>query len=123
MLKLFKNRYYTAMPRIIALESASICQLKCPECPTGRNEIKNTEVGSGLLKLETFKQVVDHNPWIKSISLINWGEMFLNKQLPEIIKYAAEKKVTLEAFGGVNFNNVSDEAIAAMVNYGFGRLT
>ena len=111
------------MPRIIAVESASICQLKCPECPTGRGENKTSEIGRGVLKFEKFKEIVDNNPWIRNISLVNWGEIFLNNQLPEIIKYAAEKKVILEAFGGVNFNTVSDAALEAMVKYGFGRLT
>jgi MoaA/NifB/PqqE/SkfB family radical SAM enzyme len=122
MLKFLKNRFYIAMPRIIAVEGASICQLKCPECPTGRGENKNSEVGRGTLSLEMFQEIVDKNPWIKNISLINWGEIFLNKQLPQIIRYASEKNVRLEAFGGVNFNTVSDEALLAMVKYGFGRL-
>jgi hypothetical protein len=43
-------------PIKISLDASSICQLKCPICPTSKGEIKNTIIGSGFLRLNDFKR-------------------------------------------------------------------
>ena len=57
----------------------------------------------------------DINSNILSIELSNWGEIFLNPELKEIIKYAYSKKIGLFADNGVNFNNVSDEVLECLI--------
>lgn len=56
------------------------------------------------------------------IELSNWGEMFLNKDLIEIMKYAYEHHVSLFADNGVNLNNVTKEVLRALVRYKFKRI-
>jgi MoaA/NifB/PqqE/SkfB family radical SAM enzyme len=71
----------------------------------------------GYLTAENFKKFVKKNPFIKRIGIANNGEIFLNPQLGEIFKHAHEKGISLDALGGVNFNNVSDEILQSLVKY------
>jgi MoaA/NifB/PqqE/SkfB family radical SAM enzyme len=80
-------------------------------------------VGSGFLKLRDFQELLDRNPRLKVIELSNYGEMFLNPELLEIIKYACERGVSLSADNGVNLNNVREEVIEGLVKYKFRSMT
>jgi len=80
-------------------------------------------VGSGFLRLSNFQKLLDENPWIAEIELSNFGEIFLNPDLLEIIKYAYERKVALTAVNGVNLNNVKGEVLEGLVKYKFRTIT
>ena len=108
-------------PGYIRIDASTICQLKCPVCPTAKGEIKEN-LGAGFLKLEDFKKIVDENSWITDIELSNWGEIFLSPDIGKIIEYAYIKKIRLHAANGVNLNNISDEVIEKLVKYKFARL-
>jgi len=105
------------------LDASTICQLKCPCCSIGKGERKRTIIGSGFLSFKDFRTLIDKNPWVRNIELSNRGEILLNPDLLEIIKYAYKKNVVLEALTGVNFNTVKDEVLEAMVKYKFNRIT
>ena len=53
----------------------------------------------------------------------NWGEIFLNPQLEQIVSYAAEKGIILHASNGVNLNRISDDMIDCLVRCQFRELT
>lgn len=110
------------LPSKIRLDAATVCQLKCPECLTTKGEIAKN-LGAKMLKLDNFKKLLDLNPWIRSIELSNWGEIFLNPDLLEIIKYAFEKKIALTALNGVNLNTVREEILEGLVKYQFSDMT
>ena len=109
-------------PFKIGLDASTVCQLKCPSCPNALGKIAQT-LGSKFLKFEDFKKTIDSNPWIRSIELSNWGEIFLNRELLKIAEYAYKKKVVLNAGTGVNLNTVSEEMLEGLVKYRFGRIT
>ena len=114
------------MPKIrpskIRLESSSFCQLRCPSCPTTSKAI-HPAVGSGFLELRNFQQLLDRNPSLREIELSNYGEMFLNPDLLNIIRYAAERGVALRADNGVNLNNVKESVLEGLVRYRFRSMT
>ena len=110
--------YRKVIPKTIGLETSSVCQLKCPCCPTASGEIKE-HVGYGHLKFENFKKIVDENSMLKDIELSNLGEILLNPEFLDIIKYAFEKKVKVRADNGVNLNNVKDDFLEGIVKYKF----
>lgn len=101
----------------IRIDASSVCQLRCTGC--GFQKSNGRELGYGLLTLEHFADFIDKNPQIKRVELSNYGEIFLNPQLIEIMAYAHEKGVALEAAMGVNFNTVSEEQMRALVEYEF----
>lgn len=106
----------------ISLDASTICQLKCPECSTSKGIIRNGIIGSGILSFENFKKIVDCNSNIKEIELSNWGEIFLNPDLIQIIKYAYDKNIKLTAGNGVNLNTINNNTLEALVIYKFGYL-
>ncbi|MDD4939181.1 MAG: cupin domain-containing protein [Candidatus Omnitrophica bacterium] len=106
------------IPRSIRLESSTICQLDCPSCPTALGQIAKN-LGKGFLSFRSFKEIVDSNPWIISIELSNWGEIFLNKDLLKIMKYAYKNNIALHAGNGVNLNNAAEDDLEGLVKYKF----
>lgn len=105
-------------PTTVRLEASTVCQLKCPACPTGSGEIQN-ELGAGFLRFADFKAFIDRYPQIERIELSNWGEIFLNKDLLKILEYAQQQEVALSAYTGVNLNNVSAEVLEGLVQHRF----
>lgn len=103
-------------PTAVRIEASSMCQLKCPLCPTFRGE-NEAVIGRGTLKFTDYKRFIDDNPQIRSVELGNFGEVFLNKDLPKILQYAYEHNVTTSIDEGANLNNASDEALEALVKY------
>jgi len=109
---------YGIMGNSVRIEASSLCQLKCPLCPNTKGDTKKV-IGHGYLKFSNFKKFVDENRWIKNIELSNWGEIFLNPELKDIIKYGYVKKVNLTAFNGVNLNTASEDVLEDLVKYKF----
>jgi len=101
----------------VRLEADSMCQLRCPTCPTGRRLTKAGTIGWGYLKFSDFKHFVGKNPSIKNIELSNWGEIFLNPELKDIIEYAFHRDIALSVGNGVNLNTISEEMIQCLVKY------
>ncbi len=110
------------LPKRIQLEACSLCQLNCPECMARRYEKQAPKDWLGYLKFDDFKKFVDDNEFINEIELANKGEIFLNPELDEIIKYAYYKDVYLTATTGVNLNNVSEKTLENLVKYKFSIL-
>lgn len=102
-------------PKKIRLELCSLCQLNCVTCYMRRGA--DRVYGNGYLKSGTFRRILDQNPFIEEIEISNNGEVFLNPELEQILEYAYQKGVKLTAEGGVNFNDVRDSSIEAMVRY------
>lgn len=105
-------------PKRICIEASSVCQLKCPSCPTATQAIQPA-IGSGFLEPSDFTNLIEQNPWIEEIELSNYGEMFLNPDLLEIMKYAYDRNVVLRADNGVNLNTVEETVLEGLVKYGF----
>lgn len=103
-------------PISLRIDAATHCQLKCPSCATAKGEI-GKQLGGGFLDPDHLKKLIDENPTVAHVELSNWGEIFLNKRLPEILEYAYEKGVALSAGNGVNLNHATDEQLEAVVKY------
>jgi MoaA/NifB/PqqE/SkfB family radical SAM enzyme len=104
----------------LSIDASTICQLKCPECSNTKGIIKSGIIGSGYLRFSDFNRLIQENPEIKNIELSNWGEIFLNPELEDIMKYSYENGIKLTAGNGVNFNDVSETVIESLVKYQFG---
>lgn len=109
-------------PAIVRLEASTLCQLKCRACVTGKGEVQD-HLGADFLKFADFKAFIDRYPRIEAIELSNWGEIFLNKDLLKILKYAQQQAVALSADTGVNLNNVSSKVLEGLVRHRFRSMT
>ena len=103
-------------PVSIQIDASLHCQLACPLCPTADGRVRPA-LGAGHLKLSDFEALLDHNPQIAHVELSNYGEMFLNPQLAEILACAFERKVTVSGDNGANLNFAREDALEAVVRY------
>lgn len=110
------------VPRAIQIDASSHCQLACPSCPTASGATLRG-LGAGHLSLENFQSLLDSNPSLTHVELSNYGEMFLNPRLPDLIRYAHQRQVVLQADNGVNLNHAPDAVLEALVRYQFRSLT
>jgi MoaA/NifB/PqqE/SkfB family radical SAM enzyme len=101
----------------IRMEASTLCQLKCPACIQGNG--RADKLGKGYLKYRDFKKFIEENPYFRNIELSNYGEIFLNPELRDIIEYAYQKKINLQADNGVNLNTVNKETLEYLVKYKF----
>ncbi len=108
---------------IISLDSSTMCQLKCPKCPSIEGIKKEGILGWDYLKFINFKKFVDNNPTIKKVELSNSGEPFLNPELKEIIKYAYRNKINITIGTGANLNSVKGDILESLVKYKVKSLT
>ncbi|MBU0958230.1 MAG: glycosyltransferase [Nanoarchaeota archaeon] len=102
----------------IRIDISTICQLKCPQCPTGIRYKENKTIGQGFMKLKEFKKIIENNPQVKEIELASWGEVFLNPDIEKIIKYSTSKKITLSIRIGTNLNNIKESTIKLITKLG-----
>lgn len=109
-------------PRIIQIDASSHCQLACPVCPTALG-LARPVLGAGHLKPSDFERLLDRNPDIRQVELSNYGEMFLNPRLPELLACAYERKIAISGRNGVNLNFASEAALEAVVKYRVSALT
>lgn len=78
-------------PPYVSIEASSRCNLKCPECITGSQELMRA---IGDISLDNFKIIVDKiYPYTIVLNLYMQGEPYLNKDLPQMIAYAKSKNL------------------------------
>lgn len=80
-------------PYVIQIDPSSKCNFKCKFCPTSKdNDEKRT-----IMSFELFKKIINElvcfDDKLKVIKLWKDGEPLLNKDIPEMIKYAKEKEI------------------------------
>ena len=79
------------MPYNVVIEPTNICNLQCPLCSTGINAETRKK---GILESQNFKKIIDEmKDYVLQLSLQNWGEATLVKELPEMIKYASNNGI------------------------------
>lgn len=113
-----KRVLLSAKPISASIEPANYCNLSCPHCPTGRKLIDKTDK---RLTISEFKSYIDSLlPELMYLNLYFQGEPFLNKDLPEMIKYADEKGVFTCV--STNGNALTEDVVKRLAQSGIGRL-
>jgi radical SAM protein with 4Fe4S-binding SPASM domain len=97
-------------PYSIAFEPTSYCNLKCKECPTGKQQLTRK---TGNMDFDTLKTVIDQlYPYLFFTNFSFQGEPFMNPLLPDLIRYAAKKKIyTSTSTNGHFLNSINSELI------------
>lgn len=79
------------MPLSLSVEPAAVCQLHCPECIYGRNELRRTK---RFLDINLYKKVIDEaSPHLNCLILYFQGEPFLAPDIFEMIEYADKHNI------------------------------
>jgi MoaA/NifB/PqqE/SkfB family radical SAM enzyme len=80
-----------SFPYLLIIDPCNYCNLKCPLCPTGLNDLGRPQA---MLSFEHFQQYFDPlAPHLFEAYLHNWGESLLNKQVYRMIEYAQQHDV------------------------------
>ncbi len=88
---LFGHSRLIYFPNKLTIDIGNVCNLKCPLCPTGRND---KSASRGLMKFGRFKKVIDElGDYLTNLELYNWGEPLLNKDLVDMIRYAKNRNI------------------------------
>jgi MoaA/NifB/PqqE/SkfB family radical SAM enzyme len=111
-----------ARPARVALDLSTVCQLKCPSCPTANGTIA-ASIGAGFLTLANFEAFLRKHSWVSDIELSNWGEVFLNRDLEQILRLAYRRRVAVRIDNGANLDRVSERVLDALVRYRLRSLT
>lgn len=104
------------LPSKVRLDVSTACQLRCPSCPTAKGVIA-ASLGSKLVSAKQFAAFLRAAPWIREIELSNWGEVFLNPELSEILSFAADAGVGLRIDNGANLNQASIAVLRDVVRF------
>ncbi len=108
------------LPRHYYIDIGNCCNLRCPFCVTGT--LQNA-TPSGFMSLENFGVILDKIAGhAQLISLYNWGEPLLNKQLFEIIKLAADRGIRVHIDTNLSTSDFSDVDAGRFVDSGLHSL-
>ena len=91
-------------PFMLQIEPTNLCNLACPFCPAGRNDLGRERRS---LTLEEFKSVIDDlSDYLLFLVMWGWGEPLLHPDLPDMIRYATSKGIkTVTSTNGHCFTN------------------
>ena len=106
----FANRE-ADFPSMVLVETANVCNLKCPHCPVGYSEIKHTPP---FMDLELYKKVCDEVAANRSyLRITGDGEPLLHPQAAAMIRHACASRLPLLSMNtnGVRLEGEVAEAI------------
>ena len=89
--KISKKPTQWGLPVSITFEPTTSCNLRCPECPSGKREFTRP---TGMLQNNFFEKTIDEI-YKKTSYLIFYfqGEPYLNPNFLDMVKYASSKKI------------------------------
>lgn len=113
-----KKIVHKGNPAFISIEPTNICNLQCPECPTGN---KSSIVEKGQMQLELCKKIL---PQIKKHTLFAnlyfQGEPFINKETIAIIQEAKKANIITSISSNAHF--ITKENANEIVTSGLTKL-
>jgi radical SAM protein with 4Fe4S-binding SPASM domain len=108
-----------ALPSFISVEPANFCQLHCPECPVGKMRTKKSD--AQFFGNSTFKNLINElKLTLCHVIFYFQGEPLLNKNLPEMIRYAHRAEIYTST--STNAQTLNAEMAKSLVESGLDKL-
>jgi radical SAM protein with 4Fe4S-binding SPASM domain len=112
--RILKNSRVLTYPFALIICPGNICNLRCALCPTGQNDRGRKK---GFLKFELFKKIMDEcGPYLYNLSLYNWGEPLINKEIFKMVRYSKTFKINVAI--STNLNNFNDKICSELLDSG-----
>jgi radical SAM protein with 4Fe4S-binding SPASM domain len=112
--KLGFHRALPDRPSTLMVEPTNVCNLHCPACPTGAGILNRPP---RAMSFDEFRNILDQalDPpgYLRRVTLFNYGEPFLCKDLLRMVRCAADRG--LETFTSTNGQFFGDEKTAGEV--------
>lgn len=110
----FRKAIVWAYPPIVMIEPTNICNLKCPLCPSGLDQLQRNK---GYMTFESYKKLIDEiSPHVIMLIMWNQGEPFLNKDFLKMCAYAKEKNLYLLVSTNANILPESDDIVKSGID-------
>ena len=94
-------------PFFLMIEPTNICNLECPLCPLGSGILKRKK---GIMPFEKFKKIIDEmGDFLLNVSLYDFGEPFINKDVYKMINYAKNKRIFVRISTNGHFFNKEED--------------
>jgi len=116
--KWLKKPIQWGLPVSITFEPTTSCNLRCPECPSGKREFTRP---TGMLQTDFFRNTIDEI--YKDISYLIFyfqGEPYLNPQFLEMVNYASSKNIYTAT--STNAHYLDDSTSKQTIESGLDRL-
>lgn len=108
-----------SLPLKLTIDPSSVCNLRCPLCPTGQRSEKRKRA---MMSFSDFKKIIDDvGDFIYEVALYNWGEPFLNKEIYKMIGLLNEKRIKVIMSSNLSLE-LSEEDIRRIVSSGIDTL-
>lgn len=89
--RVIKKPVQAGLPAFLSAEPTTVCNLKCPECPSGLRAFSRP---TGTMDMPMFQQLLNESHHHLFYLLIYFqGEPYLNPNFSQMVAYAREKKV------------------------------
>lgn len=86
-----KAYVHWGQPEFLSIEPTNLCNLSCPECPSGTNNLKRAKL---FLSLSDYKEIIDKTAsHLSYLQLFFQGEPFMHPKIFEFIEYATSRKI------------------------------
>lgn len=96
------------------VDVTGMCNLKCISCPRGNYP---EQPSSGFMAAETYERVLDkildEDPFVSVITLYNWGEPMLNRELADIVEMTNKRGVPTAISSNLNLKFDFSDVIKA----------
>lgn len=116
--KISKRATQWGVPVSITIEPTTSCNLRCPECPSGKREFTRP---TGMLKQDFFKNTIDDlHQDIAYLIFYFQGEPYLNPAFLDMVTYASQKKIYTAT--STNAHYLTDAAAKKTIESGLDRL-
>ncbi|MBE9510427.1 MAG: SPASM domain-containing protein [Bacteroidetes bacterium] len=114
----FKKHFLWGYPPNLAIEPSSLCNLSCPECPAGTNNLSRE---NGFIDIELFNKILDETGlYLTFLALYFQGEPFLNNRLFDIIRMAVKRNIYTATSTNGHFLTI--ENVRGIIESGLDRL-
>jgi len=105
-------------PIAVAIEPTSICNLQCPECPTGANLLKRPR---GTMEVAHFQRMVEQlSAHLLYLNLYIQGEPFMHPYFDKLVQIANARKIYTST--STNGHFIDDHKAEKIVKAGLKRI-
>lgn len=115
-------------PFSIQVDPSNVCNFRCVFCPTGDADLlQKAGRPKGMMSLQVFRKIVDDirgfpRP-LRKLLLHKDGEPLANRELPEFIAYAKDRKIADVISMTSNVSLLNRERATAIVDAGLDEIT
>ncbi len=115
---IIKNQYHWGYMENLSIEPTNLCNLKCPECPSGNNSMTRSRM---FLSEENYRKTINQTfRHLVYLQLYFQGEPFMHPKITDYIKYAVNKNIFTST--STNGHFLSPESCNKIVNSGLHQI-